>query len=72
MSKHEPQRKLRSMDQERAEFALGKIEQIAHKSPDAVQIEVRRYLNSLPALIRMNGLGRRWLFIAPKILMGTR
>ena len=66
MSKHEPQRKLRSMDQERAEFALGKIEQIAHKSPDAVQIEVRRYLNSLPALIRMNGLGQALAFYRTK------
>ena len=46
--------KLRSMDQERAEFALAKIQHICN-GPETVQVEVRRYLNGLPALIRMNG-----------------
>lgn len=53
--------KLRSMDQERAEFALGKIQGLAAGS-ESVQIEVRRYVNGLPALIRMNGLGQALAF----------
>lgn len=51
----------RSMDQERAEFALKKIENTA-AGPVNVQVEVRRYLNGLPALIRMNGLGQALAF----------
>ena len=53
------------MDQERAEFALRKIEatlQCEHK----MQAEVRRYLNNLPALIRMNGLGQALAFFRMK------
>lgn len=53
--------RLRSMDQERAEFALRKIQEFtAH--PVKSQAEVRRYLNGLPALIRMNGLGQALAF----------
>lgn len=53
--------KLRSMDQERAEFALDKIQGLT-REPDKAQIEVRRYVNGLPALIRMNGLGQALAF----------
>lgn len=56
---------LRSMDQERAEFALTKIQNTAI-GPEAVQVEVRRYLNGLPALIRMNGLGQALAFYRMK------
>ena len=57
---------LRSMDQERAEFALKKIQAILG-GPDANhQAEVRRYLNNLPALIRMNGLGQALAFFRMK------
>ena len=60
-----PSAPLRSMDQERAEFALRKIEatlQCEHK----MQAEVRRYLNNLPALIRINGLGQALAFFRMK------
>ncbi|MDX9716198.1 MAG: type III-B CRISPR module-associated protein Cmr5 [Thauera sp.] len=53
--------KLRSMDQERAEFALGKIQGLVD-GPESAQIEVRRYVNGLPALVRMNGLGQALAF----------
>lgn len=53
--------KPRSMDQDRAEYALAKIDAIAN-GDDARQAEVRRYLNGLPALIRMNGLGQALAF----------
>ncbi len=56
-----PVGKLRSMDQERAEFALGKIQGLVG-GPETVQIEVCRYVNGLPALIRMNGLGQAMAF----------
>lgn len=55
---------LRSMDQERAEFALKKIQEVL-KAP-AHKVEVRRYLNNLPALIRMNGLGQALAFFRMK------
>lgn len=60
-----PAEKLRSMEQERAEFALAKIQNTAN-GPEAVQVEVRRYLNGLPALIRMNGLGQALAFYRMK------
>ncbi|MCB1975384.1 MAG: type III-B CRISPR module-associated protein Cmr5 [Burkholderiaceae bacterium] len=53
------------MDQERAEFALAKIQHICN-GPETVQVEVRRYLNGLPALIRMNGLGQALAFYRMK------
>jgi CRISPR-associated protein Cmr5 len=53
--------KLRSMDQERAEFALRKIQDLVG-GPDTVQFEVRRHVTGLPALIRMNGLGQALAF----------
>lgn len=52
---------MQSMEQHRAEFALTKIQNIA-TGPENVQVEVRRYLNGLPALIRMNGLGQALAF----------
>ena len=62
----QPSAPLRSMDQERAEFALKKIQAILG-GPDANhQAEVRRYLNNLPALIRMNGLGQALAFFLTK------
>ena len=61
----QPAEKLRSMEQERAEFALAKIQNTA-SGPEAVQVEVRRYLNGLPALIRMNGLGQALAFYRMK------
>jgi CRISPR-associated protein Cmr5 len=58
---------LRSMDQERAEFALKKIQAILNGSEaSAHKVEVRRYLNNLPALIRMNGLGQALAFFRMK------
>lgn len=63
MSKHTIA--LRSMEQERAEFALAKIQNTA-SGPDTVQKEVRRYLTGLPALIRMNGLGQALAFYRMK------
>lgn len=61
----QPAEKLRSMDQERAEFALAKIQNTV-SGPEAEQVEVRRYLNGLPALIRMNGLGQALAFYRMK------
>ena len=52
---------IKSMEQHRAEFALAKIQNTA-AGPENVQVEVRRYLNGLPALIRMNGLGQALAF----------
>jgi CRISPR-associated protein Cmr5 len=58
---------LRSMDQERAEFALKQIQAVLNGSEvPAHKVEVRRYLNNLPALIRMNGLGQALAFFRMK------
>ncbi len=59
------QNMLRSMEQERAEYALTKIQGVAAEKDD-MQIEVRRHLNGLPALIRMNGLGQALAFYRAK------
>lgn len=53
--------KPRSMEQERTAFALGKIQDLT-TYPDQAQYEVRRHVNGLPALIRMNGLGQALAF----------
>lgn len=58
--------KLRSMDQERAQFALRKIESIAASEKPDIQKEIRSHLNNLPALIRMNGLGQALAFCQVK------
>ena len=57
---------LRSMDQERAEFALKKIQAILGGADPIHKAEIRRYLNNLPALIRMNGLGQALAFFRMK------
>ncbi len=56
---------IRSMEQDRAKFALEKIEE-ANTLPGELPKEIRRYLNSLPALIRMNGLGQALAFFYMK------
>lgn len=56
---------LRTMDQERAEYALKKIEDIA-AGDKTRQVEVRRYITGLPALIRTNGLGQALAFYRTK------
>lgn len=56
---------IRSMEQDRAEFALTKIE-AAEKHPGELPKEIRRHLNGLPALIRMNGLGQALAFFRMK------
>lgn len=60
-----PAGQLRSMEQERAEFALKKIQGIADGAQQ-MQEEVVRHLNGLPALIRMNGLGQALAFYRMK------
>ena len=62
----QPSAPLRSMDQERAEFALKKIQAILGGTDQSHKAEVRRYLNNLPALIRMNGLGQALAFFRMK------
>ena len=62
----QPSTPLRSMDQERAEFALKKIQAILGGADQSHKVEVRRYLNNLPALIRMNGLGQALAFFRMK------
>ena len=62
----QPSAPLRSMDQERAEFALKKIQAILEGTDPIHKAEVRRYLNNLPALIRMNGLGQALAFFRMK------
>ena len=62
----QPSAPLRSMDQERAEFALKKIQAILGGADQSHKAEVRRYLNNLPALIRMNGLGQALAFFRMK------
>ena len=62
----QPSAPLRSMDQERAEFALKKIQAILGGTDQSHKVEVRRYLNNLPALIRMNGLGQALAFFRMK------
>ena len=62
----QPSAPLRSMDQERAEFALKKIQAILGGTDQSHKVEVRRYLNNLPALIRMNGLGQALAFFLTK------
>ncbi len=61
-----PASALRSMEQDRAEFALRKIEATLQNQQPALQVEVRRHLHSLPALIRMNGLGQALAFFRAK------
>ncbi|PJK06777.1 type III-B CRISPR module-associated protein Cmr5 [Lysobacteraceae bacterium NML71-0210] len=56
---------LPTMDQERARFALARIEAISKKDA-VIQAEVRRYINGLPALIHMNGLGQAMAFYRSK------
>lgn len=56
---------IRSMEQDRAEFALCKIEAATHHSGDLPE-EIRRHLNGLPALIRMSGLGQALAFFRMK------
>ncbi len=62
----QPSAPLRSMDQKRAEFALTKIQAILGGPDASHKVEVRRYLNNLPALIRMNGLGQALAFFRMK------
>ena len=62
----QPSAPLRSMDQERAEFALTKIQAILGGPATSQKVQVRRYLNNLPALIRMNGLGQALAFFRMK------
>lgn len=54
------------MDQERAEFALRHIQGVVDGADETLRIEVRRYLNNLPALIRINGLGQALAFFRMK------
>lgn len=61
-----PSTPLRSMDQERAEFALTKIQAILDGPDTSHKVKVRSYLNNLPALIRMNGLGQALAFFRMK------
>jgi CRISPR-associated protein Cmr5 len=63
-----PHKPLRSMDQERAEFALKQIQDVLNDpNPNPKhQKEVRQHLNNLPALIRMNGLGQALAFFRMK------
>ena len=56
---------IRSMEQDRAEFALRQIEAAAHH-PGEIPQEIRRHLTGLPALIRMNGLGQAMAFFRMK------
>lgn len=56
---------IRSMEQDRAEFALRQIEAAKHSLGD-IPKEIRRHLNGLPALIRMNGLGQALAFFRMK------
>lgn len=56
---------IRSMEQDRAEFALRKIEAAAQHSGQLPQ-EIRRHLNGLPAMIRVNGLGQAMAFFRMK------
>lgn len=62
----QPSAPLRSMDQERAEFALKEIQAILGGTDQSHKVEVRRYLNNLPALIRMSGLGQALAFFRMK------
>lgn len=54
-----------TMDQLRAQYALKSVESFAQLSP-VDQIELRRYIIQLPALIRMNGLGQALAFYRSK------
>ncbi len=56
---------IRSMEQDRAEFALARI-QTARDLGGELPKEIRRHLNGLPALIRMNGLGQALAFFRMK------
>ncbi|PJK08740.1 type III-B CRISPR module-associated protein Cmr5 [Lysobacteraceae bacterium NML95-0200] len=56
---------LPTMDQERARFALEQIEFIRNKDA-TIRAEVYRYINGLPALIHMNGLGQAAAFYFSK------
>lgn len=64
--RQQPTTKLCTMDQERAEYALKKITGIEQGSDNTHKEEMRRYINGLPALIRMNGLGQALAFYRTK------
>jgi len=55
----------RTMDQQRAEFALKTIDAFSNRD-ESSQAELRRYLIQLPALIQMNGLGQALAFYRSK------
>lgn len=57
--------RLRTIDQDRAQYALEQIQKIAQGSQTR-QAEARRYITSLPALIRTNGLGQALAFYRTK------
>ena len=54
-----------TMEQHRARYALTWVEKM-QQQPATVREEVRRYVNGLPALIRMNGLGQAMAFYRMK------
>ena len=64
--RQQPATKLRTMDQERAEYALNKITEIEQGSDNTRKEEMRRYITGLPALIRTNGLGQALAFYRTK------
>lgn len=72
MNPSNPTATLRTMEQERAQFALARIQAIqslknAQGQEDlALQDATRRYLENLPALIHMNGLGQALAFYRSK------
>ncbi len=61
---------LRTMDQQRAEFALRAVDAFARQDKSR-QAELRRYLIQLPALIQMNGLGQALAFFRSKGLQSS-
>lgn len=51
----------RSIQQQRAQFALEKIAQLIEKHPDSAPA-FKSYSNALPAMVQMNGIGQALAF----------
>lgn len=56
----------RNIQQERAAFALGAVQEVVKKHPDSIQKRFKAYSNSLPAMIQMNGIGQALAFAYQK------
>ena len=61
----------RSIQQERAHYALEYVARVRQANPLSVQKRFKAYSNALPAMVQMNGLGQALAFAYQKGNNGT-